>query len=113
VSPFLKSAIPKPTLPRQVAARDGDQIGRACTLVEAALIAKAGLLPQYAHGITANLRHTLGGKGDVYPVAMYYFLVREAALKHDNRTAASNLVTAHGNGALLKFRDLPAVETQL
>jgi hypothetical protein len=113
ISPFQKAAIPKPTLPRHVAAGEGDQLNRACQLVESALVSNAGLLPQYARGITAGLRHALGGKGDVYPVAMYYFLVREAALKHDNRTAAANLASAQGNGALLKFRDLPAVDSQL
>ena len=49
----------------------------------------------------------------VYPVAMYYFLVREAALQRDNRTAAADLANAQASGMLVNFRDLPAFDRPL
>jgi hypothetical protein len=48
-----------------------------------------------------------GGEA-LYPVAMYYFLVREAALQHDNRAAANNLANVQATGSIVKLKDLPA-----
>jgi serine/threonine-protein kinase len=112
-SSFSKTSIPKPTLPHSFVAQDAEQVGRACQLVESALVSEAGLEPAYARGITGPLRRVLPNNASVYPVAMYYFLVREAALHHDNKTAAANLANAQTAGALVKFRDLPAVDRPL
>jgi hypothetical protein len=46
-------------------------------------------------------------------VAIYYFIVREAYLKHDKKTAAGNLAAAYSNGLILKFKNLPAIEQSL
>jgi hypothetical protein len=112
-SSFSRTSIPKPTLPHGFVAQDSDQVGRACLLVESALVSEAGLEPAYARGLTGPFRRVLPNNAPVYPVAMYYFLVREAALRHDNKTAAANLANAQSGGTLVKFRDLPAVDRPL
>jgi serine/threonine protein kinase len=112
-SGFAKSSIPKPTLPRSFVAQDPDQLGRACQMVETALVSEAGLDPSYARGITGSFRRALPNNAHVYPVAMYYFLVREAALQRDSRTAAAELAAAQSSGTLVKFRDLPAFDRPL
>ncbi len=108
-----KSPVPIPTLPREVVARDGDQLARVCHAVETSAISLAGVSPEFARGITSPLRQRVGGSGAVYPIAMYYFIVREAALKHDNVTAGSNLAAAHVSGLILKLKNLPGVERAL
>ena len=41
-------------------------------------------------------------------MAMYYFIIREAALKHERAAAAEALAAAHSNHRILIFRDMPA-----
>jgi hypothetical protein len=113
ISSTPKSPIPKPTLPRTFTANDGDQLGRACSLVESTIVSVGGVSPEWARGITGPFRRLVGVNAEVYPVAMYYFLIREAALKHDHKTAAAALASAHSNGLILKFRNLPATERGL
>jgi serine/threonine protein kinase len=113
MSALPKSPVPIPTLPREVVARDGDILGRVCTAVESTVISLAGVSPEFARGITAPLRRRVGTNAAVYPIAMYYFIVREAALKHDNITAATNLAAAHSSGLILKLKNLPGVERAL
>jgi eukaryotic-like serine/threonine-protein kinase len=113
VSATPKSPIPKPTLPRTFFASDADQLARACALVESTIVSAGGVSPEYARGVTSAFRRTVGVSAEVYPVAMYYFLIREAAIKHDQKTAAANLAAAHSNGLILKFKNLPAVERSL
>jgi eukaryotic-like serine/threonine-protein kinase len=113
ISATPKSPIPKPTLPRAFTAADAEQLGRACQLVESTIISVGGVSPEWARGITGPLRRLAGVNAEVYPVAMYYFLIREAALKHDHKSAAAGLASAHANGTILKFRNLPAVERGL
>jgi serine/threonine protein kinase len=105
-----KSPIPKPRLPRAAEAETSDEITHLCQQVEAVTIFTGGVSPEFARGITQPLRRALGGQGKIYPVAMYYFIIREASLRHDNKSAAQALVAAHSDGFLLKLRDLPAVE---
>jgi serine/threonine protein kinase len=112
-SAFSKSSIPKPTLPRSFVAQNPEQLARGCQLVESALVSDAGLDPAFARGITGPFRRALPNNAQVYPVAMYYFLVREAALQRDNRAAAADLAAAQTSGTLIKFRDLPAFERPL
>lgn len=108
-----KSPIPVPTLPRVYVAKDGAQLARVCAAVEQALVSQAGVTPAFARGITAPIRRSVGTNAELYPVAMYYFIVREAGLQHDNQTAAANLASAHGSGVLLKLKNLPAIERAL
>jgi len=82
-----------------------------CARVEAAVVALAGIAPEYARGITGRFQAQIGSGGEIYPVAMYYFIVREAGLKHDNATAASALANAHRTKALLVLKDLAAIDT--
>jgi hypothetical protein len=65
---------------------------------------------EYAQGITHRLQATVGNSGEIYPVAMYWFIVREAALKVDRATAATQLAAAHNDGRIQRLRDLPANE---
>jgi hypothetical protein len=108
-----RSPVPKPTLPRVYDAKDPEQLARVLAAVEAATVSLAGVSGDYARGITGPLKRTVGGSGEVYPVALYYYIVREAYLKHDKKTAAGNLATAYANGLILKFKNLPAIETNL
>ena len=42
---------------------------------------------------------------------MYYFVVREAGLGHDRATAAANLAAAQRSGLILRYKDLPGIDT--
>jgi hypothetical protein len=108
-----RSPVPKPTLPRVFQAKDPDRLNQVFNVVESATISLAGVTPEYARGITGPLRRLMGANAEVYPVAIYYFIVREAALKHDKKTAAGNLASAYSNGLILKFKNLPAIEQNL
>jgi serine/threonine protein kinase len=113
VSVMPRSPIPKPTLPRDHVAKTADQVARVCQLVEAAVVSQAGVSPEFARGITAPLRRAMGGGGEMYGVAMYYFIIREASLRHDNKAAADNLAAAQSNGFLLKLKNLPGNDRDL
>ena len=114
VGPIFSSAppakLPGPPLPRAFAPADAEQLAGMCGRVESAVINLAGVSPEYARGITLPLQKAAERGAEVYPVAMYYFIVREAALKHDRATAAAALVAAQGDRLILRFKDLPAVE---
>jgi serine/threonine protein kinase len=112
VSATPRSPVPIPRLPRMVSSSDAEQVARACQAVENAAVSLAGVSPEYARGLTGPMRRGVHGGSPVYPIGMYYFVVREAALKHDSATAAANLAAAQSSGALLRFRDLPGIETQ-
>jgi hypothetical protein len=103
--------VPPPTLPRAYVPSDAADLHRVCARVESSVIALAGVSPEFAHGITGRLQAAAAPTGEVYPVAMYYFIVREAALNHDSGTAAAGLAAAHRDQRILRLKDLPAVET--
>jgi serine/threonine protein kinase len=104
------SRVPRPTLPRTFVAKDAEQLAQMGQLVEANVVRAAGISPDFARGTTGALLRQVGFREEIYPVAMYYFLIREAALKHSSKTAAGNLASAHASGGILKLRDLPAIE---
>ena len=113
VSAVPKSPVPIPALPREVVTRDADQLSRVCQAVESLAVSLAGVSPDFARGITVAWRRRVGANATAYPIGMYYFIVREAALKHDSAIAAANLAAAYANGLILKFRNLPGVERAL
>jgi eukaryotic-like serine/threonine-protein kinase len=113
VSAKPKSPIPKPTLPRTFFASDAEQVARACVLVEMTIVSQAGVSPDWARGVTGPFRRLVGTNAEVYPVAMYYFLIREAGMGHDNKKAAANLAGVHSSGLILKFKNLPAIDRKL
>ena len=113
VSSMPKARVPPPPLPRVYLARDSGQLARVCQAVESATVLLAGVSPEFARGITAALRRVVGPNTEIYPIGMYYFIVREAGLKRDSFTAASNLAAAQSNGAILRLKDLPGVESSL
>jgi len=106
-----RSPVPIPSLPRVVRDPEPEQLARVCQAVEAAVIALAGVSPGFAIGITGPLRRAAARQAAVYPIGMYYFVVREAGSKHDSVTAAANLASAQSSGAILRFKDLPGKDT--
>ena len=102
-----RSPIALPRLPRVHTVQDSGDLARICGAVESEAIA-AGVSPPFASGITAGLQRAVAKGATLYPVGMYYFIVREAARKQDSRSARAGLIAAHHNGLLLQFRDLPA-----
>jgi hypothetical protein len=73
---------------------------RVCQQVESAAISLAGVPSDFARGITVPLRRQVRPNTPIYPMAMYYFVVREAAQKRDRNTAAANLAAAHASGLI-------------
>jgi serine/threonine protein kinase len=113
VSVMPRSPIPKPTLPRDHFAENADQVSRVCQLVESAAVSLGGVSQEFARGITGPFRRSLGGSGEMYGVAMYYFIIREASLQHDSKTAAENLAAAQSKGLLLHLKNLPGNDRDL
>ncbi|HEY0708631.1 MAG TPA: hypothetical protein VGG33_17615, partial [Polyangia bacterium] len=103
-----KSLVPKPTLPRSAVPSDNEQLSQICAQVESELVSTGGLGTAYVQGITGRFKRAVGVKREIHPVAMYYFLLAEAAIGYDKRAAAANLASAHADGALLKLKDFPA-----
>jgi hypothetical protein len=108
-----RDPIPLPILPREQLVQDSEQLARICLAVEGATITQAGVSAEFAHGITAAFRKRVRPGSAVYPIAMYYFIVREAGLRHDNLIAANNLASAHAAGILHGMRNLAGVERPL
>jgi hypothetical protein len=100
--------VPIPSLPRtrSGAPRDLEAVLRQ---VEAQAVSLAGVSPEFAGGLTLPLLNALGDRSEatIYPAALYYLVVREAALVHDKATAARNLKEAHFGGGLRALLDLP------
>jgi hypothetical protein len=87
-------------------------LARVCQAAESAAINLAGVSPEFARGVTGPLRRSIRrpGSSTIYPIAMYYFIVREAAAGHNSAAAAANLASAQASGAILRFKDLPGVD---
>ena len=112
-SAMPKDPVPLPNLPREHRVQDSEQLARVCMAVESTTISVAGVSPEYARGITSAFRKRVRPGTPVYPIAMYYFIVREAGLRRDNVTAGNNLANAHSSGVLLQMRNLAGVERPL
>jgi serine/threonine protein kinase len=104
-----RAMVPVPRLPRERAVDDALATAQLLDRVEAEVLL-AGVSADFARGITRALRAELKTGDVVFPSATYYFIVREAALKHDRQTAAANLVGAQRRGQLRSLRTLPTVE---
>jgi hypothetical protein len=105
LSTVPKSPIPIPRLAQAYRVADREGLAHVCRSVEAAVIA-AGVSPEFARGITARMQRAAEPGTTIYPSAMYYFVVREAGLRHDQQTAAANLAAQFRD--LAGFRQLPA-----
>ena len=101
----------RPTLPRVRVAQSPAELETICAAVEAAVVGLAGVSAEFAQGITAPLPRTV--RGAIYPIAMYYFIIREAGLGHDGATAAANLLAAQTSGAFVQLKDLPGIDRDL
>jgi hypothetical protein len=111
ISTMPRSPVPLPSLPRVMRDPEPEQLARVCRAVEAAAISLAGVSPEFARGITEPFRRAVTGPATIYPIGMYYFVVREAGSKRDSVTAAANLTFAQSSGAILRFKDLPGKDT--
>jgi hypothetical protein len=94
-----RATVPRPALPRSYTAQGGDDLQRILARVEQEAV-KAGCSPEYAHGITGALARAVTGSrtADLYPAAMYYFIVNEAAQGHEKKAAEQALRRAHATG---------------
>jgi hypothetical protein len=92
--------IPAPSLPQVVVTESSERLARLCQEIEAAAISRGGVSASFARNITDKLRRTVRPNTPVYPRAIYYFIVREAAAKRDPRAAATNLAAAQAAGRL-------------
>ena len=112
VSGRPRDSIPAPRLETVYRARGGADLAEVCQHVEDETVSRAGVTPAFASGVTALLRRALDGSGsaEIYPRAMYYFIISEAARGHDRETAAHNLLSSHKSGALRRLGNLVAVE---
>jgi hypothetical protein len=104
-----KAKIPVPKLPRSLVTRGPEDLARVCQQVEREVVS-AGVSPAFASGVTTLYASAMGGRTDleVYPVGLYYFIIREAGLGHDKATAARNLVGSHLDQSIRRFSALPA-----
>jgi hypothetical protein len=93
-------------------AGDERQLARMCEMVESAAVTLAGVNAAFARGVTRTLRQTVGAGTEIYPVAMYYFIVGEAAVGHQSQRAAANLASAQADGRILRFKNLPAIDRE-
>jgi hypothetical protein len=113
LSAMPKAQVPLPVLPRVYVSQDGEALARVCQAVESSVISLAGVSPEFARGITASMRRQVRTNAPIYPIAMYYFIVREAALRRDNATAAANLAAAQSSGTIVHLKDLPGIDKSL
>jgi serine/threonine protein kinase len=103
-----EQSVPIPSLPRVVVTEDAERLARALAQVESSATRLAGVSPDFTRGVTARLRRSIRPRTPIYPVAMYYFLVREAAQGRDKMTAAANLAVAQASGLLGRSPDADA-----
>ncbi len=108
-----KAKIPVPRLPRSFVTRGPEDLAQACQQVEREVV-QAGVTPAYATGVTALLVGALGGRAgvEVSPVSLYYFIIREAGLGHDQAAAARALVASHLDQSIRRYSSLPARESK-
>jgi hypothetical protein len=105
VSGRPRDSIPAPRLAPVYQAHGAEDLARICHLVEEETVARAGVTPAFATGVTGALRHALESRSgaEIYPVGMYYFIISEAALGHDREAAAHNLLVNHQSRALRRL----------
>jgi hypothetical protein len=108
-----KASVPPPSLPRVYISQDGEGLARVCHAVESAVVSLAGVSPEFARGITAPMRRQVRTNAPVYPIAMYWFIVREAGLRRDSVTAAANLAAAQSSGTIVHLKDLPGIDKSM
>ncbi len=99
-----------PSLPKVYSASDRADIARVLALIEHETVEKGGVPRDFAERISGRLFDRLqqkSGPVEIFPSAVYYFIVREAALGHGRALAADNLRNAHFEGGLTRFRELP------
>jgi hypothetical protein len=106
-----RSSVPRPGLPRIYTAQGSDDLPRMLAAVEEETI-KAGCSPEFVHGITGAVARALSTQRapEIFPAAMYYFIVNEAALGREKRTAEQELRKAHGSGIIRALARLPAAD---
>ena len=99
--------LPIPDLPRAFQPSSRAQLIKMCAMVESAVVSLAGVSPNYARDITAPFREVVREDSEIYPIGMYFFIIREAGLGHERTAAAAALAAAQRNGMIKRFKDLP------
>jgi hypothetical protein len=104
-----RASVPRPSLPKVYTAQGSDDLQGILAAVEEETV-KAGCSPEYAHGITGALHRALAGQraAEVFPAAMYYFIVNEAALGREKKVAEQELRRAHLSGIVRALNRLPS-----
>jgi hypothetical protein len=112
VSARPRGTVPPPRLQRWYGVSDGQDLLRVCQMVESEVVARAGVTPAFATGVTGLLRRALGeGVGvKLSPSAIYYFIISEAGHGRDKQTAAQNLLAAHQGEVMRRLSALPVVQ---
>jgi serine/threonine protein kinase len=102
------SKVPPPRLPRVHRAQSPEDLDRVLALVEQEAV-EAGCSALFTRGITAALRRALAGQSnpELYPAALYYLIVREAALGREREAAGRELASAHRSGVVKALNRLP------
>jgi hypothetical protein len=100
--------VPLPGLPRVYRASGAEDLRRVLAFVEDETI-RAGCSPPFARGITRPLQDALAGQAapELFPAAIYYFIVRAAALGRDKQAAAAELGRVHSSGIVRALNRLP------
>jgi hypothetical protein len=95
-------------LPKVYTAQGPDDLQRILTSVEQETL-KAGCSPDFSRGITAAVYRALAAQrsAEVFPAAMYYFIVTEAALGREKKVAEQELRHAHSSGIVRALNRLP------
>jgi serine/threonine protein kinase len=101
-------SVAKPALPKLYTAQGPDDLQRILTAVEQETV-KAGCSPEFSRGITGAVYRTLVGQrsAEVFPAAMYYFIVTQAALGREKKIAEDELRRAHSSGIVRALNRLP------
>jgi serine/threonine protein kinase len=106
-----RSRVPRPGLPRTQLVQGQDDLLHILASVEEETL-KAGCSPEFARGITAAAFTSLSNRRspEIHPAAMYYFIVREAALGREKAAAAQSLRAAVESGLIRALIRLPVDE---
>jgi hypothetical protein len=107
-----RDSIPPPRLQSVYQAHGREDLAAMCQLVEGETVSRAGVTPAFASGVTTALRQALenGDSVEIYPAAMYYFIISEAARGHDKEAAGRALLASHKSRALRRLDSMVSDE---
>ncbi len=100
--------VPAPDLPRIYRAQGAADLERMLRRVEQEAV-RAGCSALFSRGITDALYRALASQGtpEIYPAALYYLIVNEAAVGREKQSASQKLAVAHRTGLVKALQHLP------